>query len=59
MEADIEGRHVLLVDTIIDTGRTIAAAVRMLSARKPSILNAVVLIGKSCHRLVNVPIAYR
>jgi hypoxanthine phosphoribosyltransferase len=59
LEADIEGRHVLLVDTIIDTGETFVCLIKMLSERKPASLNAVVLLDKSCHRFVDVPIMYR
>ncbi|HYA86019.1 MAG TPA: hypoxanthine phosphoribosyltransferase [Nitrospirota bacterium] len=59
LEADIEGRHVLLVDTIIDTGTTFAYLMKMLSERKPASLNAVVLLDKSCRRLVDVPVMYR
>jgi hypoxanthine phosphoribosyltransferase len=59
LEADIDGRHVLLVDTIIDTGKTFAFLIKMLSERKLASLNAAVLLDKSCHRLVDVPIAYR
>jgi len=59
LEADIEGRHVLLVDTIIDTGKTLASLMKMLALRNPASINAVVLLDKSCRRLVDVPIAYR
>jgi hypoxanthine phosphoribosyltransferase len=59
LETDITGRHVLLVDTIIDTGRTFDCLRRMLSERKPASMNTVVLFDKSSRRLVAVPIAYR
>ncbi len=59
LESDIAGRHVLLVDTIIDTGETFDCLMKMLAERKPASLKAAVLFDKSCRRLVDVPIAYR
>ena len=59
LESDIAGRHVLLVDTIIDTGETFDCLMKMLSERKPASLHAAVLLDKSSRRLVDVPIAYR
>ncbi len=59
LEADIEGRHILLIDTIIDTGKTFERLMQLLSERKPASLNAVVLLDKSCRRLADVTIAYR
>lgn len=59
LKSDIAGRHVLLVDTIIDTGETFDCLMKMLSERKPASLDAAVLLDKSSRRLVDVPIAYR
>jgi hypoxanthine phosphoribosyltransferase len=59
LETDIRGRHVLLVDTIIDTGETFHCLMKTLAERKPASLNAVVLLDKSCKRRVDVPLAYR
>ncbi len=59
LESDIAGRHVLLVDTIVDTGETFGCLMKMLGERRPASLNAVVLLDKSGRRLVDVPIAYR
>jgi hypoxanthine phosphoribosyltransferase len=59
LESDIAGRHVLLVDTIIDTGETFDCLMKMLSERKPASLHAAVLLDKVSRRLVDVPIAYR
>ena len=59
LDTDIKGKHVLLVDTIIDTGETMDRLFRMLSPRGPASLNAVVLLDKKCRRTKDVPIAYR
>lgn len=59
IDGDIRGKHVLLVDTIIDSGRTMACLFNRFSEREPASLNAVVLLDKISRRVVAVPIAYR
>jgi hypoxanthine phosphoribosyltransferase len=56
---DVAGRHVLLVDTIIDTGLTLSRLFELLQTRGPASLNAVVLLDKKPCRTVDVPLAYR
>jgi hypoxanthine phosphoribosyltransferase len=58
LDTDISGKHVLLVDTIIDTGETLDFLVKVLSERKPASLKAVTLLDKKSRRIVDVPIAY-
>ena len=43
---DIEGKHVILVDDIIDSGVTFAAISTMLKERKPASLKTVALCDK-------------
>ncbi len=59
IDTHISGRHVLLVDTIIDTGETVSCLMGVLAERKPASLNVAVLLDKKCNRSVNVPLAYR
>ncbi len=59
LDTEITGKHVLLVDTIVDTGETINYLIKMLSERKPSSLKTVALLDKKSRRTVDVPIAYR
>ena len=59
IEADIRGRHVLLVDCIIDTGETLDYLFRMLSERRPGSLEAAVLLDKKPRRTVEVSLKYR
>ena len=59
IEGDIRGKHVLLADTIIDSGRTMACLFNKFSEQEPASLNAVVLLDKSSKRTVAVPIAYK
>jgi len=57
--ADIRGKHVLLVDCIIDTGETLDFLLRRYRAMAPASLNAAVLLDKQMRRRVPVPLAYR
>jgi len=50
--ADFEGRHVLLVEDIIDSGTTLARLVPRLEARKPKSLELVTLLHK---RIATLP----
>ncbi len=55
---DIKGKHVLLVDTIIDTGDTLDCLFKKFSERGPASLKIVALLDKRSRRIVDVPIAY-
>jgi hypoxanthine phosphoribosyltransferase len=59
LEEPINGRHVLFIEHIIDTGLTLNYLLRSLGARNPASLNVCVLFDKSRRRLVDVPIAYK
>ncbi len=59
IETDIQGRHVLLVDTIIDTGETLHCILDRMKAKSPASLEAVVLLDKKLRRTVEVPIRYK
>ncbi len=59
IETDIKGRHVILVDTIIDTGETLHCLLERMQTKGPASLEAVVLLDKKPRRTVDVPIAYR
>ncbi len=53
MSIDIKGKNVLIVDDIIDTGRTLEALVEALKQREPNILKTCVLLDKKERREVN------
>jgi hypoxanthine phosphoribosyltransferase len=55
----IAGRDVLLVEDIIDSGRTLAVVLDLLRARKPRSLDICVLLDKPGRREVEVPVRYR
>jgi hypoxanthine phosphoribosyltransferase len=59
IEIDVRGRHVLLVDTIIDTGETLACLFEWFSEKWPASLEAVVLLDKKTRRTAEVRLNYR
>jgi hypoxanthine phosphoribosyltransferase len=58
LQQNIEGRHVLVVEDIVDTGHTIAAVLELLATRRPASLKICALLDKSERREVPVPIHY-
>ena len=59
LDQSIEGRHVLIVDDIIDTGLTMDYLLETLKARYPASLKVCALLDKVPRRLRHVPIDYR
>jgi len=53
LEQDISGYHVVIVEDIIDTGRTLNDVVNLLKARNPLSLRVVTLLDKPDRRLVD------
>jgi hypoxanthine phosphoribosyltransferase len=58
LRTNVYDRHVILVEDIIDSGRTIASVLELLSTRKPKSLCVCTLLDKSERREVFVPIRY-
>ena len=56
--APIEGRDVLLVEDIIDTGLTLNYLLRYLRGKKPSSIKVCSLLDKPARRLVEIPLEY-
>ncbi len=54
----VEGRHVLLVEDIVDTGLTLQYLYRLLLDRDPASLRIAVFLDKKERRLVDVPVHY-
>lgn len=59
LEVDAEGRDCLLIDDILDTGRTLAFAKDLLAARGASRVACCVLLDKKAHRAVSIDAEYR
>lgn len=51
---DIAGRDVLVVEDIVDTGRTLSATLDLLKPRGPRSIEAVTLLDKPSRRVVDV-----
>jgi hypoxanthine phosphoribosyltransferase len=59
LNAEIEGRDVLLVDAVIDTGLTMHYLVRSFALRNPASLNIMTLFDRPYRRLVDdLPVRY-
>ncbi len=58
LEEPVEGKDVLLVEDIIDTGRTLDYLLRILEERRPASLRVCALLDKRERREVNVPVDY-
>jgi hypoxanthine phosphoribosyltransferase len=58
LSSSIEGRHVLVVEDIIDTGLTLNYLLRYLRGKNPRSLRICALLDKPARRLVEIPIDY-
>ena len=58
LDAEIEGRHVVIVEDVVDTGLSLNYLCKTLRLRSPATLAAVTLLDRPYRRLVeNLPIA--
>lgn len=58
LNTSIEGKNVLIVEDIVDTGHTLDYILRNLSTRRPASLKVCALLNKPSRRQVDVPIHY-
>lgn len=58
LNTDIENRDVLIVEDIVDSGRTLASVVELLSTRKPLSIHVCTLLDKAERREVEIPLRY-
>jgi hypoxanthine phosphoribosyltransferase len=58
LETDIAGRHVLVVEDIVDTGKTLSYLLENLKARQPASLRICALLDKPERRTVPIAIDY-
>ncbi len=58
LDINIEGREVLVVEDIIDSGLTLSYLMRNLEARQPASLEVCALMTKPERREIDVPVRY-
>ena len=58
LDAPIQGREVLIVEDIVDSGLTLSYLLRTLKAREPASLEVCALLTKPERRKVDLPIRY-
>ena len=54
LDESIEGRDVILIEDILDSGRTLSYLVRILKERKPASFKVVTLLDKPDRRVVDI-----
>lgn len=59
LDENIENRHVILIEDIIDTGLTLNYIVGMLRDRKPASIKVCALLDKKVRRIIDIPIDYK
>lgn len=59
LDLDVEGRNVLIVDDVLDSGRTLAFAKDLISARGAKSILTCVLLDKRVARAVNIEADFR
>ena len=58
LDEPIEGKEVLIVEDIIDSGRTLSYLVQILKERKPNSIEICTLLDKPDRRVVDVDVSY-
>lgn len=58
LDTDISGRHVLVVEDIIDTGSTLAYLLENLRSRQPASIRVCTLLSKPARRRVDLHVDY-
>jgi hypoxanthine phosphoribosyltransferase len=58
LDRSVEGRHVIVVEDIVDTGLTLSYLQEILEARGPKSIRTACLLSKPSRRKVEVPVEY-
>ena len=58
LDINIEGRHVLVVEDIVDSGLTLSYLIRNLESREPASLEICALLTKPSRREIEVDVRY-
>ena len=57
-ETELQGKHILLVEDIVDSGRTLARLLELLSARQPRSLEICALLHKHIAEHLSSPVRF-
>ncbi len=58
LDESLQGKEVIVVEDIVDSGRTLSYLLEMLRDRKPNSLRLCTLLDKPDRRVVQVPVDY-
>lgn len=58
LDENIEGKNVIVIEDIIDTGRTLSHLMEVLRVRKPETLKLCTLLDKPSRRVVDIKVDY-
>ncbi len=58
LENDIEGKHVLIIEDIVDSGRTLSLLKKELKSRGAASVKIAALLSKPSRRVANVEVEY-
>lgn len=58
LDVPVNGRNVVIVEDIIDTGRTLDALIKLLHTRGAASIKICTLLDKPAHRVLNVDVDY-
>jgi len=59
LDENINGRHVLFIEDVIDTGLSLSYLLRTLRTRDPESIEVCVLFDRPYRRLIDIPLAYQ
>lgn len=58
LDESLEGKDVIIVEDIVDSGHTLSYIIKLLKERKPLSLKLCTLLDKPSRRVVEVPVDY-
>lgn len=58
LSTSIEGRHVLIIEDIVDSGHTLSYLLKTLGSRNPASIKLCTLLDKKCRRVVPLEADY-
>ena len=58
LDQSVEGKNVIIIEDIIDSGRTLSYLMEMMKTRKPKTLRLCTLLDKPSRRVMDVSVDY-